>query len=105
LRLDDHVIALGGGAVLRDENRAMIKSAGHKVFYLHCDADELHHRIQGDSHTALARPALTKLGGSIEEIRELLATRLPIYRQTMTAELDVTHLSADDVTIAILKML
>jgi len=105
LRLDDHVIALGGGAVLRDENRAMIKASGHKVFYLHCDADELHRRIAGDPNSGTARPALTTLGGGVEEIRELLVTRLPIYRLTMTSELDVTHLSADDVVQVILKML
>src|SRR5689334_12533882 len=30
----DHVVALGGGAVLREENRKMIRGSGQKVIYL-----------------------------------------------------------------------
>src|SRR6476661_7842122 len=44
-KLHDHVIALGGGAVLREENRQAMKDAGLKVIYLRCEADELHRRI------------------------------------------------------------
>src|SRR4051812_33991082 len=37
----DHVIALGGGAVLRDENRALLKSLPIARIYLRCEASEL----------------------------------------------------------------
>src|SRR5262245_38294162 len=43
--LQDHVIALGGGAPMREENRKAIKEAGHRVIYLKCDPAELHKRI------------------------------------------------------------
>src|ERR1700730_14679962 len=43
--LSEHVIALGGGSVLRESNRATIGQSGHKVIYLKCDAAELHRRI------------------------------------------------------------
>src|SRR5262245_38725999 len=29
----DHVIALGGGAVMKQENRDLLKRAGHKIVY------------------------------------------------------------------------
>ncbi|MDB5297779.1 MAG: aroL, partial [Phycisphaerales bacterium] len=60
----DHVVALGGGAVLRPENRAAIAAGGHKVIYLRCDAAELYRRIHADPATAASRPALTHLGGT-----------------------------------------
>src|SRR5216117_2231553 len=34
--MSDVVIALGGGAPLREENRRVIKDAGHRVIYLKC---------------------------------------------------------------------
>src|SRR5687768_8593639 len=34
LKLNDVIISLGGGAVLREENRAAIQASGHKVIYL-----------------------------------------------------------------------
>jgi shikimate kinase len=92
----DSVIALGGGAVVREENRARIIASGHKRIYLRCDPQVLLQRIKSDAATALTRPSLTPLGGGIDEIRALLREREPLYQQVMTAELDVTNLSVDD---------
>ncbi|HEX8914598.1 MAG TPA: shikimate kinase [Humisphaera sp.] len=103
--LADHVVALGGGAVLRPENREALKAGGHKVIYLRCEPDELHRRIHADPATAANRPALTALGGGIDEVKRLLAERESIYRQVMTAELDVTNLSPEDATTYISRML
>src|SRR5258708_2530337 len=46
--LADHVIALGGGTLQRDENRERIVQSGNKVIYLRCDADELLRRVNAD---------------------------------------------------------
>jgi shikimate kinase len=96
MKLSDHVISLGGGAVMREDNREAIRRSGHAVIYLKCEPAVLLERINADSATAENRPALTNLGGSIEEIEKLLEVREPVYRQTMTAELDVTNQSVDD---------
>ena len=103
--LSDHVIALGGGAVLREENRNVLRKDGHKIIYLRCEPAELHRRIHADPQTAENRPALTGLGGGFEEIERLLADREPIYRACMTAELDVTNLSPEDATVYIARLL
>ena len=103
--LQEHVIALGGGALIREENRKALRDAGHKLIYLRCDPDVLFRRIQGDPETAKTRPALTNLGGGVDEIRKLLAEREPIYRQAMTAELDVTHQSPEDAVVYIVRLL
>jgi shikimate kinase len=99
------VISLGGGAVLREENRQAIKASGHKVVYLRCDPDVLHQRIQADAATAAMRPNLTHLGGGVEEIGKVLAEREPLYRSLMTAEVDVTNLSVSDAVVYIVRLL
>lgn len=103
--LAEHIVALGGGTVLREQNRQMIRDSGHKVVYLRCDPQELHRRIQADPQTAATRPALTKYGGSLEEVRELLERREPLYREVMTAELDVTHLTPEEACVHISRMM
>lgn len=102
--LGEHVIAVGGGALQREENRRVLKEAGHKLIYLKCEPDELLRRIQCDPQTGTARPNLTAHGGGIEEIKSLLAGREPVYREAMTAELDVTHLSPQDACVYIVRL-
>jgi shikimate kinase len=103
--LADHVIALGGGAPIRQANRDAIRNAGHRIIYLKCDPQVLHERIQADPQTAASRPALTHFGGSVKEIGKLLAEREPIYRQMMHAELDVTNLTPDEAMVYIVRLL
>jgi len=101
----DHVIALGGGAVTRQENRDAVKQSGHKVVYLRCDPQVLLKRIESDPTTATTRPNLTTMGGGIEEIRTLLAVREPLYRQLLTFELDVSNLSPEEAYVHITRVM
>lgn len=104
LMLQEHVISLGGGALLREENRAALKASGHKVVYLKCEPAELYKRITADPESAATRPDLTDSGG-LEEVTQLLAAREPTYRAAMTAELDVTHLAPPDAVVYIVRLL
>lgn len=105
LGLQDVVLSLGGGAVLREANRRAIRASGHKVIYLRSDPATLHRRIQEDAATASMRPALTALGGTEEEVAQVLAQREPLYRQTMTAELEVTHLTPEEAVVYIVRLM
>jgi shikimate kinase len=100
----DAVIALGGGAVTREVNRELIKQAGFAVIYLHADAQTLHDRIHHDPQTQATRPALTKLGGTVDEVREVLNQRLPLYRELATQEIDVSKRSIKEVADRIVEM-
>src|SRR5262245_38254943 len=53
----DHVIATGGGVVLRPENRERMSAAG-VVVWLRADVDVLWARISADAGTAGRRPPL-----------------------------------------------
>jgi shikimate kinase len=100
----DHVIALGGGAVTREENRSLLKSLELSRIYMKCEPAVLVQRIQADANTAANRPDLTNLGGGIEEVTKLLSIREPLYREVMTKELEVTNLSIDEAVVYLAKL-
>jgi shikimate kinase len=102
---DNHVIALGGGALGRPENRKTLSGKNHRIIHLRCDPAELLNRINADAMTSDNRPPLTNLGGGLEEIQKLLRQREPIYTSIMTAELDVTRLSPDQAVAEIARLL
>ena len=104
LKRESDVISCGGGIVLREANRVALKNSPHSRVYLRCEPDVLHQRIHSDPATAQNRPALTQLGGGIEEIRALLEAREPLYREVMTTELEVTNLDIDEVVIRVTKL-
>jgi shikimate kinase len=73
------VVALGGGTILREENRAVIKRSG-PVVWLMASPETLAERIAADASTAERRPNLTSQGG-ITEIIAMLRIREPLYRE------------------------
>jgi shikimate kinase len=75
--LSRHVIATGGGVVLRDENCARMRDAG-RIVWLTADVETIWTRLQADAAAGRDRPALT-VGGRAE-IEELIRVREPLYR-------------------------
>jgi shikimate kinase len=75
-RSERHVIATGGGVVLRPANRACLQAG--LVVWLTADAATLWHRITADQSTAERRPNLTV--GGLSEVEDLLRQREPLYR-------------------------
>src|SRR5438445_2457666 len=71
------VVATGGGVVLREDNRELLKKGW--AVWLTADAGTLWRRISGDATSAERRPALTGAGGK-SEVELLLRTREPLYR-------------------------
>jgi 3-dehydroquinate synthase len=69
----ESVIALGGGVLLRDENRAVVASNG-TVIFLHAELDTLLRRLSSDSNQ---RPLLA--GDLQEKLTSLLAKRKEHY--------------------------
>jgi shikimate kinase len=80
------IVALGGGAVLRERNRTAIARCG-AVVWLQASVDVIHDRLAGDATTATRRPSLTN-SSAREEIAEVLMVRTPIYRACATLEVD-----------------
>jgi shikimate kinase len=80
------IVALGGGAVLREDNRRAIGGCG-AVVWLKASVDAINDRLAGDATTATRRPSLTNFSGR-QEIAEVLKVRTPIYRACATLEVD-----------------
>ncbi len=95
------VIATGGGAPLREDNRQAMKAAG-KVIWLTATPQTIHARMAGDATTAMRRPALTSAGGLAEIVR-LLAQREPIYRQTADRVVDTENRTPQQLAEEILQ--
>lgn len=97
------VVALGGGAVLRDENRRAICGAG-PVVWLTASVDTIQQRMAADTLTAHRRPNLTAAGGH-DEVVVVMAARTPIYRACATLAVDTEGKSIAHIVDEILKSL
>ncbi len=100
---DRQIIAAGGGAILRPENVAAL-TQNATVVWLTATPEVLYARIQADAETSKTRPNLTTHGGP-EEVKKILAARLPLYRAAANHELDVGNLSVDEAVNAIQALL
>jgi len=77
-RLDGHVVATGGGAVLRESNRLALRDRT-TVVYLRSTPEDLARRLRHDTH----RPLLQHSGGDpLRRLRTLFQDRDPLYRRT-----------------------
>ncbi|RMF83405.1 MAG: shikimate kinase [Planctomycetota bacterium] len=89
------VVSVGGGAVLREENRKRMKACG-RCIWLRAATEELATRLAADPKTAAQRPALTARG-VLEEIEEQLAQRAPLYERLADTIVDTTGRSIEAV--------
>jgi shikimate kinase len=98
---NSRVIATGGGAILSQENRSLLRSTGF-VVWLTADPQTIWNRLQSDPITAARRPNLTASGG-LDEVRVLLAIREPLYRQTADFLANADDPSPESIAAAILR--
>lgn len=104
LKHDQIVVALGGGAVLREDNRRAIKSAQNRVIWLQASAEALLKRIESDQSTAERRPNLTPVGGLAEIVR-LLALREPLYRECADFVVGTEGKTPDEIAAEVVSLL
>lgn len=86
------IISTGGGAILRPENRLLLRSAG-QIIWLTAPVDVIWERLQTDPTTGARRPNLA--GGGRAEVEQLLRTREPWYRECADQILDTAHRSPE----------
>lgn len=98
------VLAAGGGVVMREENRAALRSPQNKVVWLQAAPETILSRIQADETTAGRRPNLTARGGE-SEVRQLLAARTPFYQQCANLSVDTEGKDAAAIAADILDRL
>jgi len=94
------VLAAGGGAPMRVENRQAMRQSG-KVVWLTARPETILKRMSADATTAERRPSLTGQD-PLEEIVQLLDQREPIYRQTAHLIVDTENRSPEELAAEIL---
>jgi shikimate kinase len=100
-RLRGGILATGGGAVLLDSNRRLIRQIGF-VAWLTADADTLARRLRASQRGVDDRPALTA-AGTLAEIAEVLEGRTPLYREVADAEVSTVGRDPEQVADAVLE--
>lgn len=100
---DGQVIAFGGGAVMQPAVRAELAAAASRccTIYLRAEPETLGQRIAGDAATAAARPSLSGVAGSADEVRRVLADREPTYRAVADHVIDVDDRKVEQIAEAI----
>ena len=93
------VMATGGGAILSEENRKMLRRAG-TVIYLNASLDAQVNRTRNRK----SRPLLTD-DDPRDQLRELMTTREPLYRQEADVIVESGDRSVSNVTREIVQKL
>ena len=83
--LKNTVLSTGGGSILREENRQLMRESG-TVVYLHAKPETLLERTRYDNN----RPLL-KVADPLSKLQELYDARDPIYRQTAHIVIESEH--------------
>lgn len=102
VRPERRVLATGGGIVLRAENRELLRDAAI-VVWLKARPETILRRLSDDWTTAARRPNLST--GGLEEIREMLGRRIPLYQQSADLEVDTDEKTVANVAAEILERL
>lgn len=95
--LKDHVVATGGGAVLRQENRDNLRASGF-VVYLDVPPQILWERTRNDRN----RPLL-KVADPLLRLKELHMQRDALYREVADMVIDGTRSNAQSILQLLLK--
>ncbi|MCA0986003.1 shikimate kinase [Guptibacillus algicola] len=95
---EDVIISTGGGIILKEVNRNLMKQNG-MVVYLHCEAEEIVKRLEGDS----SRPLLEVKDRS-ERVAKIFSERLSRYKDAHV-EIDTTHRTIEEIVKEIVALI
>ena len=90
-----HVVATGGGVILKPENIEIMHSAG-MVVWLKAGIDTIASRLVSDDLTSSQRPSLSGKG-VVDEIRDVLEQRLPLYEKAAQISVDTDGKNPEEV--------
>lgn len=88
------VLATGGGVVLREVNRARLRSSGRPVIWLRADAGVIRARLAADPTTASRRPGLTG-SDPLAEVADALVAREPLYAEVADVAFDAASVGPE----------
>lgn len=102
-KMENMVIAAGGGVVLKSENIRNLKSNGYLIL-LEATPEVIYERINQDEKTAQQRPALTNKK-PYEEIKHLITKRLKLYENAVDYRIDTSYITCEEIVEKIVTAL
>ena len=99
LRLDNIILATGGGIVLSDNNRQQLKERGN-VIYLNAEINELAKRLSNDKNRPLLQNTNIK-----EKLKELMGHRSFLYESIANSIIQTKNKRAPDIANEIITNL
>lgn len=96
-KMEGIVLATGGGAVLREENRKLLQSNGF-IVYLQCSVERILERTRRDTQRPLLQTENPK-----ERVETLFVQREPLYLACADFKIDTGVLQSKAVVAAILE--
>ncbi len=96
------VLATGGGAILREANRNVLRGFG-LVAWLTANPAEMGRRLQAHRSGLAERPALTP-AGTLDEIVAVLAARQPLYASLADVTIATDGLTPTEVAETLLAL-
>ena len=96
------ILATGGGAVMRENTRKVLRASG-PVLWLTASPETILRRMTADETTKTSRPSLTNLP-ALDEIRHLLELREPMYRDCATMEITTELCSPEEIVKQLLEI-
>jgi len=101
-RMRQHVLALGGGVILNEGNRSLLRAPGHFVVWLTADAATLWRRLQEDARTEERRPQLST--GGLAEVEQMLEHRRPLYAACADRMIETSGRSPEEIAEEIVTL-
>lgn len=92
-----HIVSTGGGMVLREENRALLKKIG-AVVYLRAKPETIWKRLEGDTTRPLLQTENPK-----ERISAMIEKRGPVYEEVADYIIDVDDKAFEDIVGEIVR--
>ncbi len=102
-RRDEQVIATGGGIVMDWRNVENLGKNG-RLIWLKGDAEVIRRRMGDDRQAKVVRPSLTGID-PLEEIRQVLSLRIPLYERAASFSVDTSGSSIQEVAETIIRNL
>ncbi len=101
-KMDNKIIAAGGGAILRNDNVKNIKNNGFLVL-LEAAPEIIYERVTQDEKTTQQRPSLTNKK-PFEEIKHLIEQREYAYKNAADYTINTSYLSCEDIVNEIITV-
>ena len=93
--MDNKIVAVGGGAILKKDNVSNLKDNGFLVL-LEATPEIIHNRITQDEKTTQQRPSLTDKN-PLDEIKHLLEQREHPYKNAADYTINTSYVTCEDI--------